>query len=278
MDGLGRILLPVSLVAAVALPLYFIAAALGVRFGVWGIRTGLLDMIILNGAWVILGVLALGALALVVAFLAQPRTGVGLAAVAFLVPLIGFIGTTQYTNMRYPFPVPKLVSMPSYPPIHDVSTDLTDPPTFTSAIMELRGEESNPVLPPDTVFPDSERMVAMGLAGKTRGEVQTEAFPDIMPVHLAGLDPAAAFDASVGAAKKIGVKFVNQDKDSGIIEGTVTTFWYGFKDDVVVRVRPAPSGEGSIVDARSISRIGGGDMGANGKRIRKFIEAMENSE
>ena len=65
----------------------------------------------------------------------------------------------------------------------------------------------------------------------------------------------------------------SEDVEGGIIEATDTTFWYGFKDDVVIRIRPSEGG-GSVLDVRSISRVGGSDIGANAARIRKFLAIM----
>jgi uncharacterized protein (DUF1499 family) len=56
------------------------------------------------------------------------------------------------------------------------------------------------------------------------------------------------------------------------VEATDTTFWFGFKDDVVVRVRP--EGEGSRIDVRSMSRVGVSDLGANAERVRKFLAKL----
>jgi len=51
-----------------------------------------------------------------------------------------------------------------------------------------------------------------------------------------------------------------------------TTFWFSFKDDVLIRLRPADGG--SRVDVRSLSRVGGGDVGTNPKRIRAYLDAQ----
>ncbi len=59
----------------------------------------------------------------------------------------------------------------------------------------------------------------------------------------------------------------------GRIEAVDTTFWFGFKDDIVIRVQPENAG--SRIDLRSVSRVGKGDLGANAKRISMFVEAFE---
>jgi uncharacterized protein (DUF1499 family) len=71
----------------------------------------------------------------------------------------------------------------------------------------------------------------------------------------------------------LGLEIVNEDKAAGMIEATATTFWFGFKDDVVLRIRPTANG--SIVDVRSVSRVGQSDLGANAKRIRAILRGIE---
>jgi uncharacterized protein (DUF1499 family) len=58
----------------------------------------------------------------------------------------------------------------------------------------------------------------------------------------------------------------------GRIEATDTTFWFGFKDDIVVRI--AATGHGSRLDVRSVSRVGVSDIGTNARRIRKFLKEL----
>ena len=53
------------------------------------------------------------------------------------------------------------------------------------------------------------------------------------------------------------------------IEATDTTLLFGFKDDVVVRIRPQDGG--SRVDVRSVSRVGGSDVGTNARRVREYL-------
>ena len=70
----------------------------------------------------------------------------------------------------------------------------------------------------------------------------------------------------------MGWEMVSADPASGRIEATDTTFWFSFKDDVVIRIEPDPAG--SQVDVRSVSRVGGSDVGANAARIRAFLKAL----
>jgi len=86
-------------------------------------------------------------------------------------------------------------------------------------------------------------------------------------------DTVAAFDRAERVSRGLGLEIVAAMPKDGRIEATATTFWFGFKDDVVVRIRPQPAG--SRVDIRSVSRVGRGDAGANALRIRKFLEKMK---
>jgi uncharacterized protein (DUF1499 family) len=84
------------------------------------------------------------------------------------------------------------------------------------------------------------------------------------------LTPSAAFDRAETLVAELGWEQVAADREAGRIEATDTTAMYGFKDDVVIRIRSR--GEGSVIDLRSVSRVGQSDLGTNAARIRAFIE------
>jgi uncharacterized protein (DUF1499 family) len=62
------------------------------------------------------------------------------------------------------------------------------------------------------------------------------------------------------------------EKES-IIEGTATSRVFGFVDDFVIRITDADNGV--VVDMRSKSRDGRGDLGANAARIREFLTDVQ---
>ena len=132
------------------------------------------------------------------------------------------------------------------PPINDISTDTADPPRFL---------EGRPY------------------AGAETAARQREAYPDLQPAVLA-LPQQAAFEKALAAARAQGWEIVRADPAGGRIEATATTPWFGFKDDVAIRVLPAGT-TGSRVDVRSKSRVGRGDAGANAARIRRFLAAVK---
>jgi uncharacterized protein (DUF1499 family) len=84
--------------------------------------------------------------------------------------------------------------------------------------------------------------------------------------------PNQAFDRALATARAMGWEIIASDPTAGRIEATDTTLWFGFKDDVVVRVEAAPGG--SRVDVRSLSRVGLSDVGTNAARIEKYLTAL----
>jgi uncharacterized protein (DUF1499 family) len=140
------------------------------------------------------------------------------------------------------------------PMIHQVSTDTIKVPKFVS-ILPLRAHALNPV----EYTEDNARK-------------QTAAFPDIKTIHVK-LSPGEAFEKALSVVHTLKWKLVDEKKDEGRIEAYDTTFWFGFKDDVVIRI--VPEKDGSAVDIRSLSRVGGGDLGTNAKRVRKFLAIMK---
>ena len=103
-------------------------------------------------------------------------------------------------------------------------------------------------------------------------ELQQIGYPDLRPLELA-LPPKQAFARAAETARGQGWEITALDERAGTIEAVVTTRWFGFKDDVVIRITPA--GAGSRVDMRSKSRVGRSDAGANAHRIREFLTRME---
>ena len=142
----------------------------------------------------------------------------------------------------------------SVPPIHDISTDLQNPPAFVD-IVPLRADAPNP--------PE--------YAGAETAEQQRTAYPDLEPIRVAA-PPAEAFRAALEVVRGMGWELVAEAPTQGRIEATDTTRYFGFKDDVVIRIR-ADNG-GSIVDIRSKSRVGRSDVGTNAQRIRDFREQL----
>lgn len=226
-----------ALAAAALLP----ASALGHKFSI-------LPFPIAFGAFgAALGILALlGTTALLVGLLLAilpPHAGWGPPALA---------GVLAVAVLAYPALV--IQEARSLPFIHDITTDFEDPPQFAALLAERAGAPN----PPD-------------YAGAKVAVKQRKAYPGLDPVILPR-PPAEAFALALEATRGLGWEIRNTDPSGGLIEATEESFWFGFKDDIVIRVRPTEAG--ARVDIRSKSRVGESDLGANAKRIRLYLDAL----
>jgi uncharacterized protein (DUF1499 family) len=140
------------------------------------------------------------------------------------------------------------------PPIHDISTDVEHPPQFVALLPERRKSPNG-----------------FEYGGTAIAAQQKDGYPDIRPKQLA-LQPVDAFNHAIEAARALGWRIVETDGIEGRIEATATTSWFGFQDDVVIRIRP--EAQGSRIDVRSASRVGRSDLGTNAKRIREFLSKL----
>jgi len=193
------------------------------------------------------------------------------ALVAVILSVVGFVARRRRQDPRgmgkgiaglvvalavLMFPVVVAVNARGTAPIHDVTTDTVNPPEFV-AVLPIRAQTGalNPV----------------EYGGARVAALQQRSFPDIKPLRL-DVAPPAAFDRAVAAVRAMNWELVAADPSAGRIEATDTTALFGFKDDVVVRVRP--DGNGSRIDVRSLSRVGGGDIGTNAKRVRAYLQRL----
>ena len=135
----------------------------------------------------------------------------------------------------------------SHPPVNDVTTDPLDPPRFEVARS-----------------PESFENVSTFLGEHSyNGSSKVQSFSS-------RLSPPDAFDVALEIVNDRDWKIHLSSRDKGSIEFTDTTFWFGFKDDGVIRIRQDRMG--SLVDMRSVSRVGKSDLGTNARRIQHFLE------
>lgn len=223
-------------------------AAIGSGTGLWGFRAGLSALRYLffaAAAGALLGLIGL--------VMARRRAKLMLANLLALVVALGFV--LYLGNLVR---IAKKV-----PAIHDSTTNLDDVPQFSR--LKVRADNLDNIpdqgKPELKALPPEERWKAIHRAG----------YGDLRTIHLAA-PPAQTLRRAAALAGERGweTALVGDDR----VEATDTSTFFRFKDDVVVRVRPAPDG-GSLVDMRSISRVGGSDVGMNAKRIRAFLADLQ---
>ena len=79
-----------------------------------------------------------------------------------------------------------------------------------------------------------------------------------------------AVEKSREVLQSMDLEIISVDFEGGRLEAVETSFWFGFKDDIVVRVQEAPNGV--RIDVRSKSRVGQSDLGVNAKRVLAFTK------
>lgn len=182
--------------------------------------------------------LGLAAALVAVVVLALPRArraGIGVPVVALLAGLAVFYVPFQFQRTER-----------SVPRINDITTDTEHPPQFMTAPHPYPGSDF--------------------------ARLQHAAYPDLHAAMLP-VPPAEAFRRALAAAQAMGWEVVGQDAAGGRVEAVDTTHWFGFRDDIAIRVTPA--GGASRVDVRSRSRVGRNDLGTNARRIRAYLERLQ---
>ena len=162
----------------------------------------------------------------------------------------------------------------SAPPIHDISTDLEYAPEFKALLPLRKGSPNGPEY-------DGPKKVVLDGKITTVAELQKKAWPDIKPLGKL-LNPhgdpnvhpvAILFWRAFERAKSAGWNIVAFDANTGRIEATDTTLWFGLTDDVVIRVQQAGA-LGARLDIRSKARVGTSDYGRNAERVRDFLKTL----
>lgn len=227
---------------------FALIAAIGAGRGAWDFRLGF--TILQYALYAALLGIVLGIIAAFVVRRVRPRL--------VLLNLLAIVVAAAFV-----FYVGNLVRIArSVPGIHDITTNLEDYPRFYR--LTVRDDNLANV-------PDMGRRELAALPPRERWKaIHREAYGDIAPIRV----PWSVADTLARArnlATERGWDIATFDPANGILEAVDTSLFFRFKDNVVVRVRPAPSGQGSIVDMRSISRVGVSDVGVNAARVRDFL-------
>ena len=213
----------------------------GNRLGWWSFGTA---FGLLGGAAIAGGVMAVLAVIGVIWSVRSRRSArVAMSLIALLVGLLT-IG----------LPMQLLQRGRTVPMIHDISTDTKDPPKFV-ALAPLRATVPN----------------GADYGGPEVAALQRAGYPDITPFTLAA-PPDRALNDCLRVAKALGWDIMATSPQDLRIEATDTTPFFGFKDDIIIRITPA--GPASRIDLRSVLRVGRSDLGANARRIRDFYKLL----
>jgi len=244
-DILGYLVLIAGLGALV----WGAVAAVGTGWGFWEYTSGLKG---------VAGAFLLGIVAILMGLFQELRVRKSSTPPLRVRRWIGILVALVYVGWVGTF----LVKALTVPAIHDVSTDLADPPAFQT--LQLRADNWDAV-------PGADDAKMRGLTPEQRwAMVHQKAYGDIRSVRVNEPVPMVIAKAE-RLAKARGWDVATSLPEEGRLEATETSAFFQFKDDVILRVRPSDTGEGSIVDMRSVSRVGQSDLGVNAKRVRSFL-------
>jgi uncharacterized protein (DUF1499 family) len=234
-------LAPAGLALAVLAGIAAAVAGLGSRWGWWYFTTGFMIL-----RWSAIAGAVAAVISLAGGIISRPgtrRSGFYLAVGGIVIGLA--VAGIPWSWMRTAQQLPR---------IHDITTDPANPPLFVK-VLPLRKDAPNPA----------------EYGGPNIAAQQAAAYPDVGPLLLPA-PPNAVFEKALKAVRKSGWQIVDANAAEGRIEATATTLWFGFKDDVVVRITPVRGG--SRVDVRSVSRVGLSDVGTNARRIRAYLHDL----
>ncbi len=265
-----------ALCASIFSVLWLAVAALGTKWGFWSWQVGLSQMTFQIAPMIIILALGTSVVALTLALWKSPRFQpalVSLAAGLIALALLGRMGAQR--DLAY-----------SLPPIHDVQTNWDDPIQFSELLLESRAAqgETNPVLDAP-VIPEAAGAAWPDMGGKLVSQAQEEAeskeagkgtvYPKMETLYF-DAQPSEVAGVAEQIMRKKGwdlVSSASEDAAAVQLEATATSGWFGFKDDIAVRIRAANGA--TEVDIRSTSRVGLSDLGANSTRVYGLMIELE---
>lgn len=243
--GQKKIFLGARILWALALLLMFVVfmGGPGVHLGLWTP----LDGFILSMRVGFMGGLALVMLsfiAIIMIAMNKKRGGMGKVILTLAIGLV----------LAAPVGYLRLSGGGGVPPIHDITTDMVNPPVFI-ALKGKRGENAN----------------SLDYEGAELAAKQKASYPDVKPLMISD-GPEQVFKKALDVASKMGWEITGVDASAMRFEATDRSLWFAFADDIVVTIKAMETG--SRIDLRSVSRVGQSDLGVNAKRIMAFQKAF----
>ena len=259
--------------------LWFFIAAGGTKLGLWDWKVGFGTLAMKWGPRIVLAALGVSVLAIIVALIKAPRKR----------PMMLALGALLIAGLSFGRILATKGNAERLPPLHDIQTDWSNPIMPTPALVSARAASGGyNAIEEAPVVADGANNRWPGMGGRLVSEVQEEAefdpdvqkkevsapYPQIDTLVLPSVPFDMAYQAAYDTVTGKGWTIVTAEPQEGRIEATDTTFWFEFKDDVMIRV--LPDGEhGSRIDVRSVSRVGLSDLGANAKRVHNLLGDIE---
>ncbi|MCA8901082.1 MAG: DUF1499 domain-containing protein [Hyphomonas sp.] len=259
--------------------LWFFIGAGGTKLGLWDWKVGFGKLTMGWGPKIVMAGLGFAVLAMVISLIQAPRKRPFILALAAL--LVSGLSMGRLVAAKG--------NAERLPPLHDIQTDWTNPIQPSPALLAARQASGGYNKIEDApVIEDNAKGNWPGMEGRLVSEVQEEAefdpektkkevnapYPKIETLVYPSVTVDMAYNAALAAVNAQGWDVVTAEPENGKIEATATTFWFEFKDDVLVRV--LPEGEhGARVDVRSVSRVGLSDLGANAKRVNELLDDID---
>lgn len=235
------------LIGAIVSAVLMVMAGFGTRLGMWSYTGGF--TIASGGVMLSAAVFFLG----VIGYVVSLRKGLRSEGSSILIGLLICVVLLGQFGLQ-------MNAVSSVPRIHNISTDTKDPPSFDALVAIRDAAGANPLAYDASVL----------------AEQQQAAYPWVTTLN-SPINPGIMLNAATMVLEDQGLEVINVSVEKGIVEATDTTFWFGFKDDVVIRVRAAENDGGSIVDVRSVSRVGQSDLGLNAKRIGAILDGLRDA-
>jgi uncharacterized protein (DUF1499 family) len=233
-----------------------LVASVGSGQGAWHFRTGF--TVLRYAFFVAIGGALIALIGAWLAWRTRPRLAViNILALLTAVGFVAYLGNLARTAY-------------SAPPIHDVTTNLDDPPRFYR--LGLRRDNLANV-------PAGGRRDLEAMEPRERWKaIHREHYGDIATIRVPW-SRAETIDRAARLAERRGWEIVTVDRANGILEAVDTSRFFRFRDNVILRAIPvSESGAGSMVDMRSVSRVGVSDVGMNAKRVRAFLADLQRAE
>lgn len=247
MNAVQKLLVPFALILTLVCLLMGLSSGLGVRFGVWDFRMGF--NLLKWSAY-----LTAAPASLVIAHLIWAKlSGHALAGLKSVIVLVA-------CSLIFGVPFVARYEFMKLPTLADATTSFDDPPVFVDLVSARQQTAKNPLQ-----FRGGEAIAK-----------QQKFFPELVTLESAR-SAIEIIESAANIATELGFDIASIKPEEGRMEATETTFWFRFKDDLVVRARPQKDGL-TQVDIRSASRVGKLDGGVNAKRVNVFLERLKRED